>query len=243
MRFKAVSVLSAAFVIAGSAGLEGQIIGGPVVQLPSRFSIGGDVVMSQPKSEFADNVGRGYGFDVNGLFRVDRRGYFSIRGDIGTVQYGRERKDVSFFGITGRVDLELETTNNIWWFALGPQLMIPDGPFRPYVNAAFAYTDFSTTSTLTDPYGQFNPISNRNAHDGSYAGIFGTGFLLPMGKSFSLNFGGRYYYGGRAEYLVKGDITDNPDGTITINPRNSKTDMVVWQLGATLVLPQPTTAF
>jgi len=49
-------------------------------------------------------------------------------------------------------------TNNIAWGAIGPQIMIPDGPFRPYTNAAIAYTDFSTTSTLTDPFGQFQSI-------------------------------------------------------------------------------------
>jgi hypothetical protein len=38
----------------------------------------------------------------------------------------------------------------------------------------------------------------------------------------------------------KGDITDNPDGTITLHPRNSKTDMVLWQIGLTLAIPQGT---
>ena len=37
---------------------------------------------------------------------------------------------------------------------------------------------------------------------------------------------------------VTGTVT--PDGTITINPRSSKTDMVIWQLGVTFAIPRST---
>jgi hypothetical protein len=237
MWLKAVSVLSTASIFACASVAEAQIILNSAPG-PSRFSLGGDGVMSQPKGEFASNVGKGWGFNLNGMYRIDYKGYLNLRADFGTVQYAKERKDASFFGITGRVNLNLETTNNIAWGAIGPQIMIPDGPFRPYANAAVAYTNFSTTSTLSDPYGQFQPISNQNQHDGSHAWIFGSGFQIPFGTSGAFNFGGKYYYGGRATYLTKGDITDNPDGTITLHPRNSKTDMVIWQIGFMLPIPR-----
>jgi hypothetical protein len=236
MWLKAVSVLSTASILACASVTEAQVVPG-TPPVPSRFSFGGDGVLSQPKGEFAANVGRGWGFNLNGMYHLDYKGFLSIRADAGTIQYARERKDASFFGITGRIPLDLETTNNIAWGAIGPQLMIPNGPFRPYVNAAIAYTDFSTTSTLSDPNGQFQSISNQNAHDGSHAWIFGSGFQIPVGTTGAVNFGAKYYYGGRATYLTKGDITDNPDGSITINPRSSKTDMVIWQVGFQLAIP------
>jgi hypothetical protein len=59
-----------------------------------------------------------------------------------------------------------------------------------------------------------------------------------VGESGAFNLGARYYYGGRATYLNKGDITDNPDGTITPHPRNSKTDLVLWQLGFSFNIPR-----
>ena len=239
MWLKAVSVLSAASIFACASAAGAQVIPRSPSG-PSRFSFGGDGVISQPKGEFASNVGRGWGFNLNGMYHLDYKGFLSIRADAGTVQYARERKDASFFGITGRIPLDLETTNNIAWGAIGPQIMIPDGPFRPYANAAIAYTDFSTTSTLSDPNGQFQSISNQNAHDGSHAWIFGSGFQIPFGTSGAFNLGAKYYYGGRATYLTKGGITDNPDGSITINPRSSKTDMVIWQLGFQLPLPGST---
>jgi hypothetical protein len=238
MRSKAVWVLSTAFLFVCAPSLQAQIFNS--TSGPSRFSIGADGVLSQAKGEFANNVGRGWGFNVNGKFNLDYKGYLSIRADAGTLTYGRESTDASFFGISSRVNLDLVTTNDIRWGSIGPQIMIPEGPFRPYANAAIAYTDFSTTSSLSDPSGDYQSTSTQNAHDGSHAWIFGGGFQIPIGTTASLNAGGRYYYGGRASYLTRGDITDNPDGTITLHPRTSKTDMVLWQLGFTIAIPRAT---
>ena len=235
MRSKAVSVLSTAFICASASTVAAQT-NYPVAG-PSRFTVGGDGVLSQPKGEFAGNVGKGFGFNLNGRFNIDYKGYLSLRADGGGLQYGRERKDVSFFGLTGRVDLQLETTNSIAWGSIGPQLMIPEGSFRPYANAAVAFTNFSTSSNLTDSFGQ-SLASNQNQSDASHAWIFGGGFQIPVGATGAIDLGARYYYGGRATYLTRGDIIDNPDGSITITPRNSKTDMVLWQLGFSLAIPR-----
>jgi len=91
MRFKAVSVLSTAFIFAWGSALESQVVYNSTSG-PSRFSFGGDVVISQPKGEFASNVPNGYGFDMTGMFRIDPKGWFNIRADLGGVQYGRETK-------------------------------------------------------------------------------------------------------------------------------------------------------
>jgi hypothetical protein len=65
--------------------------------------------------------------------------------------------------------------------------------------------------------------------------------IIPFGRSIgALNLGARYHYGSTATYLRKGDIADNPDGTINLNPRNSKTDLVLWQLGVSFAIPRST---
>jgi hypothetical protein len=238
MRFKVVLVLSTAFLFVRTSSLQAQILNS--ASGPSRFSFGADGVLSQAKGEFANNVGRGWGFNLNGKFNLDYKGYLSIRADAGSLTYGRERTDASFLGISSRVNLDLVTTNDIRWGSIGPQIMIPDGPFRPYANAAIAYTDFSTTSSVSDPSGDYQSSSTQNAHDGSHAWIFGGGIQIPIGTTAAFNAGGRYYYGGVAQYLTRGDITDNADGTITLHPRTSKTDMVLWQLGFTIAIPRAT---
>jgi len=239
MQSKAVLVLSTAFIFASASVIDAQIVyyGG---QIPSRFSFGGDLAISQPKGEFANNVPNGYGFDLTGMFRVDPKGYFNIRADLGGVQYGRERQRIGFPN-TGRLSLDLETDNRIGFGAVGAQVQIPDGWFRPYANAAIATTYFWTESSISGTGNSQSVLNTTNYDDWSHAWVFGGGLMIPFGKSLgALNLGARYHYGAHATYLRKGDITDNLDGSITLNPRSSKTDLVLWQLGVSFAIPRPT---
>jgi hypothetical protein len=239
MRSKAMLVLSTACILASASVVDAQIVYN-ATQLPSRFSLGGSLAISQPKGEFANNVPNGYGFDLTGMFRLDPRGYFNIRADVGGVQYGRERQRINFPN-TGRVSLDLETDNRIGFGAIGAQVQIPDGWFRPYANAAIATTYFWTESSLSGTDNSYAAASTTNYDDWSHAWVFGGGLMIPFGQSMgALNLGARYHYGAHATYLRKGDITDNPDGTITLNPRSSKTDLVLWQLGVSFVIPRAT---
>ena len=79
---------------------------------PSRFSIVGDLLVAQPKGEFATQLDtEGFGINVGALFRIDREGLLSIRGDLGGMQYGSETLHAPYLPITGRVALDIETTN------------------------------------------------------------------------------------------------------------------------------------
>lgn len=233
----------AAFVFISLSDIAGaqQTILFKAPRVPSRFTLGGDVVMLQPKGELATNISRGYGFNGTGLFRLDEKGYAQLRFDGGLAQYGSETKQIPLNPITGRVSFRVETSNMIGWVGLGGQLQIPDGPFRPYVNGSLAYTDFATESSLKGSDSNFGDFSTKNQHDGSHAWIYGAGVNIPFGRKFTsgmLNFGARYYSGGRASYLREGDIVDNSDGTISFTPRRSRTDLVLWQLGASFTLPR-----
>lgn len=208
---------------------------------PSRFQVGGDFVVSQPKGELANNIDNGFGFNGTGMFRLDPKGFVSLRADVGGVQYGRELIEIPFSQFTGRIALDLETTNSIAWGAIGGHLQIPEGWFRPYANASIAYTHFSTESSLTGSDDDYEYATTTNQSDGSRAWIFGGGVVIPFGSKYALgglNLGARYYYGGNATYLREGDIIDNADGSVTLNPRTSKTDLVLWQLGVSFVLPR-----
>jgi hypothetical protein len=172
------------------------------------------------------------------MFRIDPKGWFNIRADLGGVQYGSERQRVSSL-VSGRVGLEVETANRIGFGSIGAQVQIPDGWFRPYANAAIASTYFWTESTLSGADDSYQYASDTNYDDWSHAWVFGGGVMVPFGRSLgSLNLGAKYHYGGHATYLREGDITDNPDGSITISPRSSKTDMVLWQFGVSFKIPR-----
>ena len=239
MQSKAVFLLSTACIFA-SADVAGAQIVYNSTQFPSRFTVGGDLAISQPKGEFAGNVPSGYGFDLTGLFKFDPRGWLGLRADAGGVRYGHEHQVLGFFG-PGGLELDLNTDNRIEFGELGLQLQIPDGPFRPYGNAAYAAVHFTTESCVSNPDNLVQDECNTNHGDWASAGVFGGGVLIPIGQSFgALNLGARYHYGARATYLRRGDIIDNPDGTVTLNVRSSKTDFVVWQIGFSYNIPQPT---
>ena len=207
------------------------------MQFPSRYSLGGDFAIFQPKGAFAENVPNGYGFDVTGLLKIDPKGWFNLRADGGGVRYGHEHIGLGFFG--PGIELNLDTNNQIMFGALGLQLQIPDGWFRPYANASYAAVDFKTESCVSNPDNVIQEQCNTNHGDWAGAGVFGGGLLIPFGKSLgALNLGARYHYGSKATYLRKGDIVDNPDGSVTLNVRSSKTDMVLWQIGFTYNFPK-----
>jgi len=236
MPSKAVLVLSTAFIFASATAADAQLSN--VTMLPSRFSFGGDFAISQPKGEFANNVPNGYGLDVTGMFRLDPKGYFNLRADLGAIQYGHEHQRVAL-PLSGRIAVDLNTDNQIGFGAFGAQIQIPDGWFRPYANAAIAATYFWTESSLSGTGNSEEVLNTTNLDDWSHAWIFGGGVMIPFGRSIgALNLGARYYYGGTATYLKKGDITDLPDGSIILNPRNSKTDLVLWQVGVSFAIPR-----
>ena len=232
-------VLSVLFGAVSVTALDAQVFDSR--SGPSRFQVGGDFVVAQPKGALASNIDEGFGFNGNGMFRIDPKGFLNLRADVGGVQYGRESFRIPYQPLTGRIELDLETTNSIAWGAIGGQLQIPDGWFRPYANASIAYTHFATTSSLKGSNDNYEYASTTNQSDGSRAWIFGGGVVIPFGNRYALgglNLGARYYYGGEATYLNEGDITDNPDGSVTLNRRRSKTDLVLWQVGVSFVLPR-----
>ena len=236
MQSKAVFLLSTACIFASSSAIGAQVYVAPT--FPSRFSVGGDFAISQPKGEFATaGVPTGYGFDITGLMNIDPKGWFALRADGGGVQYGHEG---GFIGYYAGIPLDLSTNNRIGFGSLGLQLQFPDGPFRPYASASYAAVRFYTQSCVGAEDNSIQEQCNTNHSDWAGAGIFGGGFLIPIGTSFSLNFGARYHYGAKATYLKKGDIVDNPDGSVTLNVRSGKTDLVLWQIGINYAIPQST---
>jgi hypothetical protein len=236
MRSKAVFLLSTACIV-GSATTASAQIGSSTLEFPGRFTVGGDFAISQPKGEFANNVPTGYGFAANGQFKLDPKGWLSLRADGGSVRYGHEQIPLGFFN---GIELNLNTDNSIEFGAIGLQFQFPDGWLRPYANASYAGLHLKTESCVSNPDNLVQDQCHSNHGDWAAARVFGGGVVIPFGKSLAaLNIGARYHYGAKATYLRQGDIIDNPDGTVTLNVRSSKTDLVLWQIGVSYTFPQP----
>ena len=232
-----------------AAALEASSLGAQItarpridIEQPSRFTIGGNLLVSQPKGEFAENIDNGFGGDFFGLMRIDRPGVLSLRADIGGSQYGSETLPGGCI-YACRIGVEVETTNSIFWGSIGPQITAPTGRIRPYASAAVGFMNFETTSSVkgTGAYRGETYATSENQSDFTHAWIFGGGIQFPFSgrlSMMSIDVGAKYFMGGNASYLREGSIQDNPDGSVSITPLHSRTDQVTWHVGVSYTIPR-----
>ncbi|HET9220591.1 MAG TPA: outer membrane beta-barrel protein [Terriglobia bacterium] len=207
----------------------------------SRFSVGGNFVISQPRGDLGDNISTGYGAQGTVLFHLLRSGLINLRFDFSDAVYGREEKFVP--GSTSRVVFEVTTTNSIMAVTLGPEIAVPAGRFRPYANVGYSRLFLRTKSSLKGIDSSEEELTNTtNYEDSTNAWVYGGGVRIPLGNTESallaLDLGLRYYHGGTASYLREGSIQDYPDGSITITPLSSRTPILMYAVGVQFRIPR-----
>jgi hypothetical protein len=205
---------------------------------PARVAVGGGLFVAQPVGEFSNYVNNGFGGGGHLMFRVDPRGVLALRADVGFLVYGHETKRVSLPG-AGRVEFEVSTSNNILTYSIGPQLVMPTGPIRPYVNAAAGGAYFFTESSVggSDNTSDFARTRNFGDHVRSYG--YGGGVFVPFAvrnTDIGLDIGARFIRNGHTRYLREGGITDVPTGGYTVSPIESETNLVVYHAGVSVGL-------
>jgi len=206
-----------------------------------RAHVGMDLIAGDPVGEFDQFVGAGFGADFFGRIPLDPNGVLSLRADFGFLIYGYESKRVCFQGVGCRVQARLQTTNNILFGGIGPELALPLPGFRPYVNAFWGFSYFNTTSSLEDDWGDYNQFETENLGDGTVSWGLGGGVEVNLRRGrvpIDLNLGVRYHENGRMKYLTEGDIQDNPDGSITLYPVLSEANLVAYHFGVSIGIPR-----
>jgi opacity protein-like surface antigen len=208
---------------------------------PTRFTVGGNFILSEPKEGFRQNVGNGFGGGGTVQYNLLRSGLVGLRFDASGVRYGKEEKRVPISDSIGsRILVDLTTRNTITTFSLGPELAKPTGRIRPYVNAGYSRLLFKTTSALSGSDSEEDFTNTTNHKDSTGAWVYGGGLRFQLGPAMSpltLDFGLRYHRGGSASYLREGSIQDNSDGSITINPLSSRTPFLAYTVGVKFRIP------
>jgi opacity protein-like surface antigen len=213
----------------GAQGMDGPIRGFGGLQ----FLVG------NPVGQFAENVDIGFGIEAWGRWALDPRGRISLRGDLGWLNYGNETIQICVT-TPCRVTGDLTTSNNIVYMGFGPELGLDGGPVRLYGNGGIGFAYFGTMSSVsgssdTEPF-----ASSTNQQDLTFAWHGGGGIQLRIARRrapIHLDLGARYHGNGEAEYLRRGDIQDNPDGSVTITPRRSDTNLWTFRIGISLGFP------
>jgi len=212
-----------------------------VFKLPTRFNIGGGFMMSQPKENFRQNVGNGYGGSGGLVYNLTSSGLVGLRFDISHMRYGHEEKRVPLSETIGsRVLVDVNTNNSITAFTLAPELAKPTGLLRPYVNVGYSRLLFRTTSSVGTEDSEEGGFTTTNQKDRVGAWVYGGGLRVQLGRKSSpvtLDTGLRYYRGGFASYLREGSIQDNADGSISITSLSSRTPFMIYSIGVKFQIP------
>jgi hypothetical protein len=221
----------AAVALAAAASLGAQEVREP------RGFVGLSLVAGNPLGDLDAFFEQGFGAQLEGSFALtdDRR--VRLRGDLGFLIYGHERLAYCYSVPVGcRVEAELTTTNNIFYFGLGPELAFTSGAFEPYVYGTTGLSYFATISSLGGDGGP-DWAETTNYDDVVMAWRVGGGVRLRVSngrRPVSLDFGVERHQNGIANFLTEGDILDNPDGSVTIFPNRSEANLLTFRLGVSL---------
>ena len=207
----------------------------PHVELGAGFAV------LSPQGDFATFVDDGYGVGLNATVGLDRSNVVGLRFDLGYLNYGSERFGVPVFPNTGRILADLVTRNNIGYAGLGPQIQLPYGPVRPYVNGFVGLGYFFTESSVRGgyPYDYIGYGRTLNFDDVSFAYGAGGGLGVRLGHGRTpvfLKLDAQYRRHGETEYLVPGSIIDDGDGGAFIQPLFSQVDFLLFQVGVSVGL-------
>jgi len=204
-------------------------------------AVGMSFLIGDPIGEFSDFVDTGYGAEFFGRIPLEPEGLVSLRADLGFLIYGYESSRVCFDGVGCRVEARLQTSNGIFFGGIGPELALPLDGLRPYVNAFLGFGYFSTTSSLESLWGEEDHFTTENLGDGAFSWGWGGGLEVNLRNGrvpIDLDIGARYHENGVMRYLTKGDILDNPDGSITLFPIVSEANLMSYRIGLTIGIPR-----
>jgi hypothetical protein len=223
-------------LIAGPAALGAQepatdtlALGIPRVELG--FALEGGI----PTGAFGDRVSEGGA--IHGFLRVgiDHQGLLALRLQAGYFGYGDETTRTCLgAGPACRVEVGITTANAILSWGLGPEVSLPVGIFRVTGHALIGSSYFTTYSGARKAglVPDFFAITEHTG-DGGLAWSAGVGLAMPISRNASIELGATYQAHGERNYLVRGGITDQPDGSILIDLQRSTVNMVGIRLGMT----------
>jgi hypothetical protein len=195
----------ATVVLADTAGAQTFSLGlSPRRTGPWTFDVGAQ--MAQPIGDFSSQIDRAWG--IGGSVRYHHHNFpLGARADVAWLNYGNERKTVPLSASVNRVFVDMNTMNNIALATIGPEVMLMQGPVRPYAFAFAGFSYFYTESSAGDDNGGGTFASTTNFDDGGLATGYGGGVRFPIvfrTVEAALDVGGKFTRNGTRSYLRHG---------------------------------------
>ena len=222
-----VAVLGVALVIAGAERAGAQ----------ARVDI--SLLGADPVGELGHYVDAGGGIQFGGAIPLDgRRGHLRLRTDFGFIIYGYESRRVCLSAPVGcRIELDLNTTNGIFFGGVGPEVVLATGSVEPYLNASMGFSYFATTSSLQGTWDSEDFANTTNFDDFMWSWRAGGGMRVRVSggrRPVFVDLGVEHHQNGLADFLTEGDIEDHPDGSITLYPNRAEANMTAFRVGVSI---------
>jgi hypothetical protein len=208
------------------------------------FNINGLVL--SPQGQFKENVDRmGWGASFGAAYNFEETP-FSLGLGFGFANYGSEsRREILIFP----VEVEVTTTNDIFFIHLSGKLQQEFGIFIPYAQGYAGFQNFSTSSEIEDLWNSDDEddhvAGTEHFSDWTYSVGVGGGVMIKLtdfdapddgeisfqqGTLF-LDLKVKYLFGGEAEYLKEGSITQGPNNKPLFDTTRSETDLISYHIG------------
>lgn len=232
------ALLAATLASALPSALHAQGIA-RVASAAPRVELGIGLEYAEPIGQFRQNVTHGFGGGGHVGYRIDPAGVLTLRADVSYLNYGSQSSYIPYSSFYGTTTLQEKTSNNILAATVGPQLALPVGPVRPYVNGGIGFAYFYTQTSLQDYYTGQSLAQRTNYSDNSLMYTGGGGVTIPLamlGQTVALDVGATYHAVGSTRYLTKGDIAADPNSPtgVIITPHQSDARFMTYHLGIAL---------
>ncbi len=193
------------------------------------FAIAGGTAVGQ----FSDEVGENSlgGLNANLSLNFNRRGTVALRIDGTYLQYGSENRPLPA-ALSGGLLAGAEMTTSFFVASLraGPEFVLGTGRVRPYIFGTAGVSYFATETSVGGCCGATN-------YDDAVTSLAGGGGLrIDLSHSVALDLGAIFVKHGDVTYLREGDILENSDGSVTLQPIQSEGDVFLLQVGLSFAL-------
>jgi opacity protein-like surface antigen len=202
-----------------------------------RWSAGLAAELGRPTGDFRQNVNNAGGAQGHLRVRLDQNGIVSLRLQAGWLNYGNETKRTCLASTPGcRVDVRVNTVNGILFAGVGPEIAYQMGILRAYAHGLVGTSRFATVSAIDGGLLPDFVAGDENFGDSGFAWSTGAGMQFPLSRRVALDLGVDFQGHGEREYLLKGGLTDNSDGSLVFAPKRSAANLFAVRLGMTTSL-------
>ena len=199
-----------------------------------------------PQNEFHESIdATGVGINLQGLYKFPDSP-FGLGLDFNFNNFGRDTRDEPISSTIPDLRVRVENEYNLIQGMLIAKVQPQDGIIRPYAEGLAGFNYFYTQTSIENRRNQGDePIAtDTNFEDWAFAWGGGGGVMIrvfdrrnsvnyssenPVAAGY-INLGVRYLNGSEAEYLREGSIQVS-NGNVTYDTLQSRTDMLVFQLG------------